>query len=298
MAQVIAIVNQKGGVGKTTVCRTLANMLSKYGRVLAIDFDPQETLSISLGATKDKFDEESPSMYHVLAGELHIEDAIINLNDFDIVRSDYRLYSYSGTPLITKDIALEFKGQPEKMYNYIMENIAKSENPKTDDRHKLSREISRIDNLYDYILIDVNPNLGPLTILGLMAAPITNILIPAFPEESSRQAVIALADTIETLLANDFSQQINILGILIAKYERNNISGKYLKFFSQLAENMDTILFKTLIPKSVIVSEAIALKQSIFERRKSAPIIDKYNEFCDEFLQRLEYFKNNNCQAE
>ena len=88
MAQVIAIVNQKGGVGKTTVCRTLATMLSKYGKVLAIDFDPQETLSISLGATKDKFDEESPSMYHVLAGELHIEDAIINLNDFDIVRSD------------------------------------------------------------------------------------------------------------------------------------------------------------------------------------------------------------------
>ena len=131
-----------------------------------------------------------------------------------------------------------------------------------------------------------------------MAAPITNILIPAFPEESSRQAVIALADTIETLLANDFSQQINILGILIAKYERNNISGKYLKFFSQLAENMDTILFKTLIPKSVIVSEAIALKQSIFERRKNAPIIDKYNEFCDEFLQRLEHFKNNDCQAE
>ena len=289
MAHVVSIVNQKGGVGKTTVCRNLAYLLSKYGnKILLIDFDPQESLSLYTGAIKKRFDEDTPSMYHVLSGELHIEDAIIHMEEFDLVRSDYRLYSYSGTPLITENRAKELLGNPEAMYKHIVDALEQKSNPETDDRHKLSREVARIADLYDFILIDVNPNLGPLTVLGLLAAPVTNVLIPAFPEESSRQSVFALADTIETLLANDFEQQINILGILIARYEKNNISKKYLEFFNQLAENMGTILFKTLIPKSVLVPESIALKQTIFDRKNSSPIIDRYEEFYKEFLQRID----------
>ncbi len=289
MAYVVSVVNQKGGVGKTTVCRNLASLLSKHGKkILLIDFDPQESLSLYTGAVKKRFDEDTPSMYHVLSGQIHIDDAIINMDEFDLVRSDYRLYSYNGTPLITENEARELLGNPEAMYKHIVHALEQKSNPETDDRHRLSREIARITDYYDFILIDVNPNLGPLTVLGLLAAPVTNVLIPAFPEESSRQSVFALADTIETLLANDFDQQINILGILISRYEKNNISKKYLEFFSQLAENMGTIMFKTMIPKSVLVPESIALKQSIFDRRNNAPIIDRYEEFCKEFLQRIE----------
>ena len=101
----VAIVNQKGGVGKTTVCRTLSHMLAENNkRVLVIDVDPQQTLSLSLGVVKNRFDEQTPSMYHVLTGELPIEQAIINISDnLSIIRSDYRLYSYSGKPLISME---------------------------------------------------------------------------------------------------------------------------------------------------------------------------------------------------
>ena len=295
MAHVIAIVNQKGGVGKTAVCRTLSTMLheSNY-KCLLIDFDPQQTLSLSLGVVKNRFDEDTPSMYHVLNNEMSIKDAIIHTEQFDFIRSDYRMYSYNGTPLISREKALELRNNPAALYSHVIENLDLQSNPNTDDRHKLRRELDKISSEYYFIIIDTNPDLGALSSLVFLSSSTTNILIPAFPEESSRQSVIALHNTIQTILANDLSQRINILGILISRFEKNNISKKYLTYFKRLANNMNTTLFNSLIPKSVLVYESMALKQSLFDRRKKAPIIDEYRAFYKEFLQKIKQLEKGN----
>ena len=295
MSKVIAFVNQKGGVAKTTSCRTLAQIFSDRGyKCLLLDLDPQQTLSLSLGAVKNRFDEVTPSMYHVLRDEISISDAIIRLDKFDIIRSDYRMYSYNGTPLISTEQAISLANDPANMHKLVLDNLQKQQNPSTDDRHKLQRKLDEIKNNYDFIIIDTNPDLGFLTTLSLLSSPETNVLIPAFAEDSSRESIIALNNTIQTILANDLSQKINILGIFISRYENNNLSKKYLTYLDKLAKSMNTSLFKTKIPKSIVASEAMALKQSIYDLRKKGSILDEYQHFCDEVLERLQMRGYNN----
>ena len=286
----VAIVNQKGGVGKTTVCRTLSHMLAQNNkRVLVIDVDPQQTLSLSLGVVKNRFDEQTPSMYHVLTGELPIEQAIINIsNNLSIIRSDYRLYSYNGKPLISMEDVSAFDGDPTGLYNYIMNGYKNQLDPDSDDRHRIRRELSRISEYgFDYVIFDTSPDLGWLLTSVLLASPIVNIIIPAFAEESSREAILALNRSIKTIMANDLSQKINILGVLISKYENNNLSKNYLKFMAQTANAMGTSLFNTIIPKSVAIAEAMALKIDLFDGRK-VRVLDAYKDFYNEFLNRIE----------
>ena len=288
--RVIAVVNQKGGVGKTTVCRTLGAMLRDNGyKVLLIDVDAQQTLSLTLGAVSKVFDESTPSMYHLLTGQIPVEDAILYGDNYDLIRSDYRLYGYTGAPLITIEKAAELESNPKRLYEHVIQNLKRQQNPETDERHNIRRILDGLvkSEAYDYIIFDTNPNLGILTSECLLSNPIVNVLIPVFPEESSRQAVVALNDTIKTILNNDLSQEIRIIGILVSKYENNKISKKYLHYFKKLAQKMDTVLFHTLIPKSIIVSEAMALKQTVFDRRKKAHILDEYHAFYREFLERM-----------
>ena len=286
----VAIVNQKGGVGKTTVCRTLSHMLAENNkRVLVIDVDPQQTLSLSLSVVKNRFDEQTPSMYHVLTGELPIEQAIINISDnLSIIRSDYRLYSYNGKPLISMEDVSAFDGDPTGLYNYIMNGYKNQLDPDSDDRHRIRRELSRISEYgFDYVIFDTSPDLGWLLTSVLLASPVVNVIIPAFAEESSREAILALNRSIKTILANDLSQKINILGVLISKYENNNLSKSYLKFMAQTANAMGTSLFNTIIPKSVAIPEAMALKMDLFDGRK-VRVLDAYKDFYNEFLTRIE----------
>lgn len=285
----IAFVNQKGGVGKTTACRTLSQMLAKNGkRVLVIDLDPQQTLSLSVKATANRFDYETPSIYSVLVENLQIKNAIQTLDTgYDIIRSDNRLYSYNGEGILKMDEVMPFKDDPQGMYNYIMNKANRLADPSTDDKHKLRREIETIAEYYDFIICDTNPDLGWTLTSVLMSAPIVNLIVPVFAEDSSREAIIALDRSIKTIMAHDLSQKINILGVLLTKYENNNLSKHYYKALNNTAQTIGTSLFNTVISKSVAIPEAMAFKNDLFDGRGGI-VLGQYESFYKEFIERIE----------
>ena len=287
--RVIPVINQKGGVGKTTVCRNLSKLLVEKGyRVLILDMDPQKNIDIYFGVSVDPMDTESITMNHVLRGLASLKSAIIHTDQGDIVRADTRMYGFNGNQLITMEDVPKYMDDPQGLYEHVMANYRRQMDPKTDDRHILQRELKTIENDYDYILVDTNPDLGFLTTLTLLSNTIVYLLIPAFAEESSRQSILALYNTIETIMANDLRQQIVISGILLSRYENNRISRKYVSYLTRMAEGMGTIVFKTKIPKSCLVQESMAFGQSIFSRKNKANIFDGYQEFCDEFIARMD----------
>ena len=285
----VAFVNQKGGVGKTTACRTLSSMLAKKGKkVLVIDLDPQQTLSISIGAVNDRFDYETPSIYSVLAEDLPIEQSIFTTHDnYDIIRSDNRLYSYNGEGIFRIDEVMAFADDPIGLHRYMLNKCKRVTDPSSDDKHTMSRQIRRIAEYYDFILCDTNPDLGWVLTTVLMSAPVVNLIVPAFAEDSSREAIIALDRSIKTIMAHDLSQKINILGVLLTKYENNNLSKFYREALIETSEAIGTSLFNTVIPKSVAVPEAMAFKNDLFEGR-GGTILNQYENFCNEFLERIE----------
>lgn len=295
--KVVTIINQKGGVGKTTVCRHLSAMLTEAGyRVLCLDMDPQQNLDTYFGVALSPLDTDTPTLYHVLTGACSLKDAIVSTPDGDIVRADNRMYSFSGNPLISIHEARALSEDVRGTYNLVQENLRKQMDPETDDRHVLSRALRSVENEYDWVLLDTNPNLGYLSLLSLLSARVVYTLIPSFCEESSRQSILELYNTIDSIQANDFQQKIKIVGILISRYENNRISKKYAGYLKKMAKDMDTIVFESMIPKSVVVQESMAFRQSIFKRSKKQTIslIEGYHAFFEEFLRRMEEISEDN----
>lgn len=287
-ARIVPLVNQKGGVGKTTVCHALSYHLFQMGyHVLILDMDPQCNIDSHLNIAANH--SNTPNMYHVIRGEASLSNAICKAGHCDIVQADTRMYSWNGRALMSTEEYLKNIGNPAKLEQILKDNWERMHNPEIDDKHILQREIRKIETQYDYILIDTNPDLGFLTTLSLLSGEIIYPIVPVFPEESSRISVLALHDTITSILSNDLSREIIIAGLLISKYEKNRISDRYIKYLNTLARKMNTIVFKTLIHKGCVVQEAMALHQSIFERSKKAnKVSNDYQMFTHEFIQRID----------
>ena len=197
--KIVPVVNQKGGVGKTTVCRHLMKMLSERDfRVLAIDMDAQRNLDVYLGCDIDYNDLNTLNMYHVLRQEASLKDAIVHTEDGsgDIVRADNRMYSFTGKPLVTLEEYFSFKGNPVGLYDHISKNVEALSDNTSGERTILRRALLEVEEDYDFVLIDTNPDLGYLTTLSLLSGEEIYPLIPAFAEESSLQSLLALYDTI------------------------------------------------------------------------------------------------------
>ena len=137
--------------------------------------------------------------------------------------------------------------------------------PMQDDTHRLERELKRMaeQDRFDYVIVDSNPDLGYLTTLSLLCWPELKVVIPAFAEESSREAILELYDTIRVLERQDFNRRIEILGFLLTRYENVRIHRHYEKFMQRMAKKMNTRVFSTHIRKCVAVPEAMASKQDI-----------------------------------
>lgn len=250
MSNIIAITNQKGGVGKTTTSSALLTGLHERGkRVLGIDLDPQGNFGFSLGLDI----ENTRTIYDALKGQVSFDDVIISTEFGDIVPSNILL---SGAELEFNRPGREFL---------------------------LKNALSRVENRYDYIIIDTPPALNILTVNAYVASD--SLVIPMVPEILSLLGVSQIKETIDTV-RHFYNSNLNVLGILLTKFNhRINLAREVQEMAEQIAAQLECHVFKTTVRSSVVVAEAPAHGESVLQYApQSKPALD-YNNFIDEVLK-------------
>lgn len=253
LATIIALTNQKGGVGKTTTSSALISGLSSfYGKkVLAVDLDPQGNLGFSLG-----LDIESGQTIHdVLTGKATIQQAVQHTEMADIVTSNILLSSAE----------LDFTGAGRELL--------------------LKNALAPVLASYDYIVIDTPPALNILTINAYAAA--NHLIIPMAPEILSLLGVTQLKETIDSV-RQSVNPNLNVLGILLTKYNKRTLLAREVKEMAEnIAAQIDSCVFDIQIRSSVSAAEAPAHGISLYEYSPRSNPSRDYQEFVREVLHRM-----------
>jgi chromosome partitioning protein len=240
MTRIIAIVNQKGGVGKTTSTINIgAGLASKEKNVLLIDLDPQASLTTALGVKG-----ATPSIYEVLRGECKMDETIISHGNYNIIPSGIDL---SGAELELSGIA---------------------------GRECIMKEVLEpITNKYDYILLDCPPSLSLLTLNALVAA--REIFIALQTEFLAMKGMTQLLSTVE-LVHKRLNHSLIIGGIIATHYDARK--GLHKEVLETIREHFKDKVFKTNIRATVALAEASSFGKDIFEYKpKSNGALDYFN---------------------
>lgn len=250
MSHTIAVINQKGGVGKTTTVINIGAYLAKRGfSVLVVDLDPQANATSGLGVDKQQID---VGMYEVLLGGVSVDGVARDTNIVGL-----RVLPTNAS-LATAEIDLAGEAKREYRLHNSMQNL-----------------------VYDYILIDCPPALGLLTVNALTAAD--SVLIPVQAEYYALEGLGQLLEVIQ-MVRGGLNSNLEILGIVATMYDlRTSLSDQVLK---ELQKHFGNKVFDTVIPRNVRLAEAPSFGRSILEHDKWSKGARSYKQLAKEIEKR------------
>lgn len=254
MGRIIAIANQKGGVGKTTTTINLSSCLAEAGKkILTIDMDPQGNTTSGLGVDKNECEN---TVYELILDECTINDALIHteIENLDLIASNVNL-----------------AGAEIELINI------------NDKEYVLKNEIDYIKEDYDFILIDCPPSLNMLTVNAMTTAD--TILVPIQCEYYALEGLSQLMYTIN-LVQQRLNPHLKMEGVVFTMYDaRTNLS---LQVVENVKNNLDTNIYKTIIPRNVRLAEAPShgLPINIYDSKSSGA--ESYRLLAQEVIEREE----------